>query len=136
MFFIYQDDFNTTPQLDYVTATAAESYVPGELLKLSSGKATKASGTDEPVYMSNGILSNAAEGDLLQVIRLHKNHKLKTTLSAAGTSLKAGDKVTISADGLQATATTTGGVLEVVELIGTEIGDAVIVRVADKEAEE
>lgn len=132
MFLIYQDDFNTSPQLDYVKATAAESYVPGELLKLTNGAATKASGTDDPLYISNGVLSPAAEGDLLQVIRLHGNHKLKTTLSADGASLKAGDKVTISSDGLQATATT-GGTLEIAEIMDTDVGGAIIVRVTEKE---
>lgn len=132
MFGIYQDDFNTSPQLDYVKATAAESYVPGELLKLTDGKATKASGTDDPLYISNGVLSNAAEGDLLQVIRLHSNHKLKTELSADGASLKAGDKVTIETDGLRATATT-GGTLEIAEIMETAVGGKIIVRVTAKE---
>lgn len=135
MFFIFQDDYNTSPQLDYAAATANESYVPGELLKIASGKVTKAAGTDAPVYLSNGVLSNAKDGDQLQVIRLHRNHKLKTTLSAAGTSLVVGNKVTIGTDGLQATATTTGGVLEIVDIIDSAAGGEVIVRVATADEE-
>lgn len=128
-FELYQDDLNTSPTLCYVTATAAESYVPGELLKIgAAGTATKASGTDAPVYLCQ-CRKTAASGDQIPVIRLHKTHKLKTTLSAAGAALLAGNKVTISADGLQATATTASGVLEIVELMGTAVGDEVIVRI-------
>lgn len=129
-FSIHQDDLNTSPQLDYIQATAAESYVPGELLKISAaGTATKAAGTDTPTYLCNKNLASAKEGDLLQVIRIQKSHKLKTTLSAAGTALKVGEKVTVSADGLQATATTASGVLEIVEIVDSAMGGAVIVRV-------
>ncbi len=129
-FSIHQDDLNTSPQLDYIQATAAESYVPGELLKISAaGTATKAAGTDAPTYLCNKSLASAKAGDLLQVIRIQKNHKLKTTLSAAGTALKVGEKVTVSADGLQATATTASGVLEIVEIVDSAVGGAVIVRV-------
>lgn len=128
-FELYQDDINTSPQLTYVTATAAESYVPGELLKVSAaGTATKAGGTDAPVYLCQ-CAKTAAAGDQIAVIRLHKSHRLKTTLSAAGAELKNGNKVTISADGLQATATTASGVLEIVEMAGKAIGDEIIVRI-------
>ena len=128
-FELYQDDLNTTPQLTYVKATAAETYAPGELLKISNGTATKASGTDAPVYLCHCAKEKAEEGALLQVIRLQKNHKLKTTLAAAGTALTAGQKVTIHTDGAQATATTAIGVLEIVDMLGTAIGDTIIVRV-------
>lgn len=128
-FELYQDDINTSPQLTYVTATAAESYVPGELLKIGAdGTATKAGGTDAPVYLCQ-CAKTAAAGDQIAVIRLHKSHKLKTTLSADGAALKTGDKVTASDDGLQATATTASGVLEIVELMGTAVGDEIIVRI-------
>ena len=127
-FMIKQDDFYTTPQVEYVEATAAESYEVGELLKLATGKATKASGTDVPVYVCNCKMT-AAAGDQLQVIRLHKNHKLETTLQASGSLLKAGDKVTIHTDGLQVTATTSSGVLEVVQVIDPAAGGKIIVRI-------
>ncbi len=133
-FELYQDDLNTSPQLTYVDATAEETYVPGELLKISAaGTATKASGTDAPVYLCN-TRKTAAAGDQIQVIRLQRTHKLRTTLSAAGTSLKVGNKVTIGADGLEATATTTGGTLELVTIIDSGKGGSVIVRVQDADA--
>lgn len=128
-FELFQDDLNTSPTICYVTATAAESYVPGELLKVSAaGTATKAGGTDAPVYLCQ-CRKTAEAGEQIPVIRLLKSHRLKTTLSAAGAELKNGNKVTISADGLQATATTASGVLEIVELMGKAIGDEVIVRI-------
>lgn len=129
-FEFYQDDMNTSPQLTYVKATENEAYTPGELLKIgSAGTATKASGTDAPQYVCHQINGKAAEGDLLQVVRIQKNHKYKTTLAAAGTALVVGQKVTIHTDGAQATATTTGGVLEIVEMMGTTVGSEIIVRI-------
>lgn len=128
-FELYQDDYNTSPQLTYVKATASETYALGELLKIGeAGTATKASATDAPAYICHCDKASAAAGDMLQVIRVQKNHKYKTTLSAAGTALKVGNKVTISADGMQATATTTGGTLEIVELLDTAVGGEIIVR--------
>mgnify|MGYP001537613265 FL=1 len=52
----------------------------------------------------------------------------ETTFSAAATSIKVGDKVTIHTDGLQVNATTTGGVAEVVWMEGTASGAKVRVR--------
>lgn len=128
-FELYQDDINTSPSVTYVKATADEAYVPGEVLKIgSAGTATKASGTDVPVYLCHCKNDKAAAGDMLQVIRIQKNHKFRTTLAAVGTSLVVGNKVTIHTDGAQATATTTGGVLEIVEMLGTAVGDEIIVR--------
>ena len=127
-FTIYQDDIFTSPQVEYVEATAAEKYEVGELLKMAAGKATKASGTDVPTHVCN-CRKIAAEGDQVQVIRLHKTHRLKTTLSAEGASLNSGDKVTIHTDGLQATATTEGGVLEIVQVIDSAVGGEIVVRI-------
>ena len=60
-FEFYQDDMNTSPQLTYVKATEDEAYTPGELLKIgSAGTATKASGTDMPLYVCHQINGNAA----------------------------------------------------------------------------
>lgn len=127
-FTIYQDDIFTSPQVEYVEATAAEKYEVGELLKVTAGKATKASGTDVPTHVCN-CKKIAAEGDQVQVIRLHKTHRLKTTLSAAGTALHSGDKVTIHTDGCQVTATTASGVLEVVRVIDSAVGGEIIVKI-------
>ena len=46
----------------------------------------------------------------------------------AASSIVPGNKVTLSADGLQVTATTTGGVAQVVDMDGTAAGDKVRVR--------
>ena len=51
-----------------------------------------------------------------------------TTWSVAASRVHIGDKVTLSADGLQVTATTTSGVAEVVGMDGTAAGDTVYVR--------
>ena len=50
-------------------------------------------------------------------------------VSAAPTSLKVGDKVTVNSDGVQVTATTTNGVATIVSLNGAKAaGDTIIVR--------
>ena len=49
-------------------------------------------------------------------------------LTAVGTALKVGDKVTLSADGLGVTAATAAGVAEIVQIDGTSVGSTVKVR--------
>ena len=51
-----------------------------------------------------------------------------TTWSAAASAVDAGDLVTLSADSMEVTATTTSGVAEVVSMDGTAVGDTVYVR--------
>ena len=55
----------------------------------------------------------------------------ETTFSAAASSVKVGSKVTLSADGLQVTGTTTDGVAEVVEMLGNTADSTVRVRFAN-----
>ena len=50
----------------------------------------------------------------------------QTTFQVAAASIKLGDKVTLHTDGLQVTATTTGGVAEVVQMDGTTAGSPVL----------
>lgn len=71
------------------------------------------SGTSKPefVYVGKDITS-AITGQIINVVPVLPEYEWETTLSASGTSLKKGQKVTISSDGTQATATTTSGVFE------------------------
>ena len=68
-------------------------------------------------------------GDVIPVMRVQPDMIFETVWSAAATAINLGDKVTLHAsDGLQVTATTTGGVAEVVGMDGTAVGNTVRVR--------
>lgn len=102
----------------------------GMALVQSSGKLAIATGTTKPTYISMVEKTAACTaGDLIPVIRVEPGNIYETELSASGSSLNLGDKVTLHAsNGLQVTATTTNGVAEIVEFLGTASGDKVRVR--------
>lgn len=83
----------------------------------TGGNLAIAKGTNVPAYISMTERESAlTAGDIIPVIRVDSDTIYETTNSAAFTSVKPGDKVTLHAsDGLQVTATTTGGVAEVVD---------------------
>lgn len=113
---------------EYLEASAIGDCKVGMALTVTDGKLAKASGTVKPTYISM-YQGTVASGERIPVLRVLPDTRFKTQLSAAGTALKVGDKVTIDTTGMLATATTTSGVLEIVQIIGTEIGDDVIVRI-------
>lgn len=121
MFKLQRKGSAATEAIEYIAGTAAEAIAVGELLKLSSGKLTKASGTDVPEFVSLG----AGTGVILPVKRIYEDEVYQTALSASGTSLNVGDKVTIASDGLRATATTTSGVFMLTEIIDSASGGLV-----------
>jgi len=122
-----KSDITATTPFEYYPTTAAEVYKTGETLKLASGALTKAAGTDTPVFLAQESATGAA-GKLLAVIRIPKTLSFEVPLSADGASLTVGSKVTIAADGLRVTATTTSGVAEIVSMSATASGSAVRVR--------
>lgn len=99
----------------------------GTALAFSAGKLTKASGTTKPEYI---CMHEGAVGadEIIPVIRVDHNTVYETSISASGTSLKLGDKVTLATGGNQVTATTTDGVAEIVYMAGTATGSTVRVR--------
>ena len=88
----------------------------GMALLQSSGKLAIATGTNKPTYISLIECAAAvAAGTLIPVMRVDDETIFETKLSASGTALNLGDKVTLHAsDGMQVTATTTSGVAEIV----------------------
>ena len=113
---------------EYLEASAIGACKVGMALTLTDGKLAKATATVKPTYISM-YQGTVASGERIPVLRVLQDTRFKTQLSAAGTALKVGDKVTIDTTGMLATAATTGGVLEIVQFIGTGIGDDVIVRI-------
>jgi hypothetical protein len=96
---------------------------------MSSGKLALATGTKKPEYICNQEAKTACTaGDMVAVTRVAADVVYQTTLAVAGSNLKIGDKVTIHTDGEQVTATTDGGVAQIVRMGGTAAGDPVWVR--------
>lgn len=101
----------------------------GMAMVLSGGKLAIASGTTKPEFICVEEHDAAVAADtLVTVVRVDHDTVYQTTLSAAGTSLNLGDKVTIATDGLRVTATKTDGVAEIVYMDDTATGSMVHVR--------
>ena len=101
----------------------------GMAMVLSSGKLAIASGTTKPEFICVEEHDAAVAADtLVTVVRVDHDTVYQTTLSAAGTGLNLGDKVTIATDGLRVTATKTDGVAEIVYMDDTASGSMVHVR--------
>lgn len=127
-FLIHSTDDGHALPWEYLPAGAITPKV-GMALTQTNGNLALASGTTVPTYISMREQDTAlTAGDLIPVVRVQKDTVYETELSAAGTGLKVGQKVTLATDGLHVTATTTDGVAELVEIIGTEIGGKVRVR--------
>ena len=130
-FFIHSVDDGRNIPIEYLPCSAITPVV-GMALTQSSGNLAICTGTTKPRYISMVTKSAACTaGDIIPVIRVDADTIYETTLSASGTSLNLGDKVTLHASsGLQVTATTSSGVAEIIEFPkGTKAsGDPVRVR--------
>lgn len=112
-----------------IVATNGTTYAHGCLLAYgSAGTATAVSGTAKPEFVYAGKDITAKTGDKLAVIPVLPEYEFETTLSAAGTALKTGEKVTTT--GTQATATTTSGVFQILEGAGGASGAKVVGKFA------
>ena len=109
-----------TAPMEYYEGTASEKIVIGELLKLAGGKLTACDATDIPEFVAVGN----GEGTVIPVIRVMEDMEFEAPLAVAGTALKVGDKVT-TANALNATATTAGGVFMISQILGTAVGDKI-----------
>lgn len=94
----------------YKAPKSGESYALGETVKDSADGITKASGTDKPGYLVAGKVTGAG---LLPIIPILPTTVFETKCSLQVAATVVGSKVTLAADGLSATATTTGGVFTV-----------------------
>lgn len=129
-FKVHSTDDGRVPGIEYLPCGAITPVV-GMALVQTSGNLAIAAGANKPTYISMCERETACTaGDLIPVMRVQPDMIFETTFSAAATSIKLGSKVTLSADGLQATATTTDGVAEVVGMDGTAVGAVVRVRFA------
>lgn len=128
MFLIHSTDDGRIPPFEYLPAAAITPKV-GLALYENEGKLAVASGTTKPgcICMTQRGAAVSA-GEIIPVIRVQPDIVFETEFSAAATSVKLGDKVTLASDGLRVTATTTSGVAEIVYMDGTASGDMCRVR--------
>lgn len=116
-FKIHTTDDNRVPGIEYLPAGAITPKV-GMLLTQSGGNLALCSGTTVPTYVSMCEREAACTaGDIIPVLRIQKDMIFEGDGSVSLSALKSGDKVTIGTDGLTLTATTTGGVAEIVQVI-------------------
>lgn len=118
---------NASPIEKEIVATNGTTYTHGQLVAYgAAGTAVAGSSNPEFVYVGKDV--TAKTGDILAVIPVLPEYEFETTLSAAGTSLKTGNKVTVT--DTQATATTTSGVFEILEGAGGASGAKVVGKFA------
>lgn len=94
-----------------------------------NGNLQIASGTTKPTHICMEEHAAAVEaGTLLHVIQVEDDITFAVPLTDEGVDLGVGSKVTIAANGLGVTATTTSGVAQIEGIGGTDVGDTVYVR--------
>ena len=128
-FKVHSTDDGRIPCLEYLPCGAITPKVGMALIQIS-GNLAIATGENAPSYISMCEKDSACTaGDIIPVLRVQKDMVLETEFSAAATSVKLGNKVTLHAgNGMQVTATTTNGVAEVVYMDGADSGSMCRVR--------
>ena len=127
-FYIHSTADGRAPSTEYLPCGAI---VPkaGMAMKMATGKLAAAGATDAPTYICMQTRQTACtDGELIPVVRVLPDMIFGTSFSVAAGTVKLGDKVTLSADSMQVTATTVSGVAEVVGMEGTDAGAVCMVR--------
>lgn len=128
MFMLSRMLVGNTPPIVYMQPTDSESYQVGEALKLASGKVTLCSGAVAPSHVCVGPID---DNGVVPCVEVQKYMEFETTLGVApadSATVSVGDKVTLHTDGMQVTATKTGGVAEVTGIDGQTVGSRVTVK--------
>ena len=128
MFMLSRMLVGNTPPIVYMQPADSETYQVGEALKLASGKVTLCSGAVAPSHVCVGPVD---DNGVVPCVEVQKYMEFETTLGVAPTdsaTVGVGDKVTLHTDGMQVTATKTGGVAEVTGIDGQTVGSRVTVK--------
>lgn len=128
MFMLSRMLVGNTPPIVYMQPTDGETYQVGEALKLASGKVTLCSGAVAPSHVCVGPID---DNGVVPCVEVQKYMEFETTLGVApadSATAGVGDKVTLHTDGMQVTATKTGGVAEVTGIDGQTVGSRVTVK--------
>ena len=118
------------PEPEYFDAVSGTEIQVGQALTLDGGVLkVLAAGTTKPEFISLGYVSASAAKREIPVARVNDEQVYEVPVSAAPTALKVGDKVTLTTDGLEVTATTASGVATIVNLKGAAAaGDKLLVK--------
>lgn len=120
------------PEPEYFDANVNTEIQVGQALVLTGGVLTPiSSGTTRPEFISLGYLPPKKEEEKreIPVCRVNDEQVYEVPVSEEPDGLTVGDKVTLDADGLGVTATTTNGVATIVNLCGaTAEGDKILVK--------
>lgn len=128
MFYIHTVDDGHNPPHEYHPASSTLTPKVGMALKIQDGKLATATAGDAVNYVSMCEREAACvDGERIPVIRAGSDIIFETTAQAALSGVNVGDKVQISEDGLQVTATK-DGCAEIVYKSGDAAGDMVRVR--------
>lgn len=126
-FLEHSTDDHRVPHIEYKPCGAVQPQA-GMAMVMEGGLLAAASDADKPTYLCVTQKEAAcAGGESIAVYRVQPDMVLETTFSADAAAVKVGDKLTISDDGMQVTATT-GGSAEVVYMDGTAEGSMCRVR--------
>lgn len=137
MFGLYSFDKGKPDPFEYIPVTtsgspaANEAIVVGEMLKIASGKLSKAgadSDSGKPAYLAMQDSADIPVGGNLAVMRVDDDTVYETELSAAYSAIAVGAKVTLDSTATKITATTTKGIAQIVDWDGKAVGDKVRVR--------
>lgn len=127
-FMIHSTDDHRVPHMEYQPCGAIQPQV-GLAMVMTNGNLAIATGATKPTYISARQDAAArAAGDIIPVIRVQADTIFETTFAVAADTVKVGNKVTLHTDGMQVTATTEGGIAEIVAMEGTAAGDKCWVR--------
>lgn len=124
----YSYDDSRPDSFEYIVGTTGISVKVGTALYFASGKLAIATGTTKPEYISMSEIASVAANQEIPVIRVSDDTVYETELSTASAAIALGAKYTLDATGSKITATTSGGVAEVVAYDGKAAGDKVRVR--------
>ena len=128
MFIPHKTDDGRIPPVEYLPCGAITPKL-GLALVQTNGNLAIASGSTKPSYICMTERDAAVSaGTVIPVQRVSEDVIYETISSAAFTSIKQGQKVTLATDGMKVTATTTDGVAEVVDIADTAAGGKVYVR--------
>ncbi len=117
---LHNRNVNSAEPFLYLATKADASYKIGQLLQVNSaGEFVTA--TTSPTHLAVGEVTGAT-GVTVPAILVLPDMTFEATLTADGAALKVGNKVTLSADGQNVTATTTAGVAEIVSFLSDTQG--------------
>lgn len=128
MFRVYKTDDGRNCPIEYLPAGAITPKL-GMALTVSAGKLAVATGTTRPAYISmTEAYSAVTAGTVIPVIRVSEDIIYETENSVSFAAVTVGSKVTLDSTGTKVTATTEGGVAEIVGIEGTAAGSKIHVR--------